>query len=473
MRILLNGERRDLPGPRTVRSLLEDLGIDARMVAVEMNRTIIRRDRHSDTPIPDGAEVEIVSFVGGGEPPGRVSSSDRAGRKRNTVWTALLVLALSGASLTGRSAGPSQQGDAQAPPVLTEETFLIYSGWAALAAGDTQKASALAGQVLSKYPRSSAALSLLVESEIVRGGGLAGLNVYERWLGSRKLEDAYIARRAARAILWGDTTKPEVAVEALQHLAADDDAEARAQLVRRMVAGSLADTRALARIGDEGAVRRLIDNVEKAPGGKMYQIQALVESKSPLAIPPLTKLLSDKNHPDHIAAAADGLGTLGASAAIPQLRRLYQDSSSTLAVRYMAAVGLYKMNDLTGLPLLRQQLTAEDPNLRVGAARYMAGQAGGAQPDGTWQTVVKGLAGEKDPAVRAQAAELLAPFDLDFSRQVLEQLLTDANGAIRELAGLAMVKRVVTDFATLRRLMRSPDVQIQVAASGRLLELTR
>jgi sulfur carrier protein len=66
MHILLNGERRELPGPRTVRALLEELGIDARVVAVEVNRTVIRRAQHDLTLVTDGAEVEIVSFVGGG-----------------------------------------------------------------------------------------------------------------------------------------------------------------------------------------------------------------------------------------------------------------------------------------------------------------------------------------------------------------------------------------------------------------------
>jgi thiamine biosynthesis protein ThiS len=64
--ILLNGERRTLPEPWTVRRLLEDLGIDPRVVAVEVNRTIVRRQQHDDAVIGDGAEVEIVSFVGGG-----------------------------------------------------------------------------------------------------------------------------------------------------------------------------------------------------------------------------------------------------------------------------------------------------------------------------------------------------------------------------------------------------------------------
>ena len=73
MHILLNGERRDLPGPRTVRGLLEDLGIDARIVAVEVNRTVIRREQHDRTVVSEGAEVEIVSFVGGGATPAGLS----------------------------------------------------------------------------------------------------------------------------------------------------------------------------------------------------------------------------------------------------------------------------------------------------------------------------------------------------------------------------------------------------------------
>ena len=66
MHILLNGERRELSGPRTVKALLVDLGIDARVVAVELNRTVVRRDRHDETLVSEGAEVEIVAFVGGG-----------------------------------------------------------------------------------------------------------------------------------------------------------------------------------------------------------------------------------------------------------------------------------------------------------------------------------------------------------------------------------------------------------------------
>jgi len=66
MTIKLNGDPRVLPSPMTVLALLELLEIDPRIVAVEHNRVVVKRDRYADTLIADGAEVEIVAFVGGG-----------------------------------------------------------------------------------------------------------------------------------------------------------------------------------------------------------------------------------------------------------------------------------------------------------------------------------------------------------------------------------------------------------------------
>ena len=66
MRILLNGDGRDIQPDTTVKSLLDSLGLDSRLVAVELNRAIVKRDRYATTRIPEGAEVEVVAFVGGG-----------------------------------------------------------------------------------------------------------------------------------------------------------------------------------------------------------------------------------------------------------------------------------------------------------------------------------------------------------------------------------------------------------------------
>ena len=66
MRIILNGDSRDVDSGISVRTLLDQLGLDARVVAVEVNRLVVKRDRYAVTVIPENAEVEIVAFVGGG-----------------------------------------------------------------------------------------------------------------------------------------------------------------------------------------------------------------------------------------------------------------------------------------------------------------------------------------------------------------------------------------------------------------------
>ncbi len=71
MKIVLNGETRDVPGSPTVAELLESLAMDARLVAVEVDRRVVKRDRYGATRLSEGAEVEIVAFVGGGSRPTR------------------------------------------------------------------------------------------------------------------------------------------------------------------------------------------------------------------------------------------------------------------------------------------------------------------------------------------------------------------------------------------------------------------
>ncbi len=66
MTLRINGEERTVPAPMTVAELLAHLGIDARQVAVERNRAIVRRGDHAATVRADGDELEIVTFVGGG-----------------------------------------------------------------------------------------------------------------------------------------------------------------------------------------------------------------------------------------------------------------------------------------------------------------------------------------------------------------------------------------------------------------------
>ena len=66
MKIVLNGDPYDVPGPVTIAGLLERLDIDSRRVAVERNLVVLKRALFETTEVSDGDQIEIVNFVGGG-----------------------------------------------------------------------------------------------------------------------------------------------------------------------------------------------------------------------------------------------------------------------------------------------------------------------------------------------------------------------------------------------------------------------
>ena len=66
MRIVLNGESRDLAAGLSVAGLLRELGIDGRKVAVERNLEIVPKSTFETVTLGDGDQLEIVHFIGGG-----------------------------------------------------------------------------------------------------------------------------------------------------------------------------------------------------------------------------------------------------------------------------------------------------------------------------------------------------------------------------------------------------------------------
>ncbi|GGZ40187.1 sulfur carrier protein ThiS [Asticcacaulis endophyticus] len=65
VKILLNGESREV-GAANILALIEEIGIEARKLAVEQNLEIVPRSQYHATAIHDGDRIEIVHFVGGG-----------------------------------------------------------------------------------------------------------------------------------------------------------------------------------------------------------------------------------------------------------------------------------------------------------------------------------------------------------------------------------------------------------------------
>ena len=66
MRLILNGETRELERAATVAEMVAELGLDARKVAVERNLEIVPRSQYGAVPLRDGDRIEVVQFVGGG-----------------------------------------------------------------------------------------------------------------------------------------------------------------------------------------------------------------------------------------------------------------------------------------------------------------------------------------------------------------------------------------------------------------------
>jgi thiamine biosynthesis protein ThiS len=66
MLIVLNGEKKEIPGGLSVMGLLAHLAIKPERVAVEINEEIVRKATYSETQVREGDRVEVVQFMGGG-----------------------------------------------------------------------------------------------------------------------------------------------------------------------------------------------------------------------------------------------------------------------------------------------------------------------------------------------------------------------------------------------------------------------
>ena len=66
IQIDLNGESKNINENSTVASLVEDLSLPARGLAVEVNYEVIPRSKHSEVTLQAGDHIEIVTLVGGG-----------------------------------------------------------------------------------------------------------------------------------------------------------------------------------------------------------------------------------------------------------------------------------------------------------------------------------------------------------------------------------------------------------------------
>jgi len=66
LRVYVNGDAREFPGPLSLAQLITELDLPPARIAVELNRTVVRRSDWETTELHDDDRIEIVHFVGGG-----------------------------------------------------------------------------------------------------------------------------------------------------------------------------------------------------------------------------------------------------------------------------------------------------------------------------------------------------------------------------------------------------------------------
>lgn len=66
MQITFNGEAREIAPQTSVATLLSQLEMIPRYVAVEVNLQLVPRSKHAEHILNDGDQLEVVTLVGGG-----------------------------------------------------------------------------------------------------------------------------------------------------------------------------------------------------------------------------------------------------------------------------------------------------------------------------------------------------------------------------------------------------------------------
>jgi len=66
VQLVVNGEPAQVPPGTSVEGLLDQLKLDRRKVAVELNEAIVPRSTYAEALLHPGDRIEIVHFIGGG-----------------------------------------------------------------------------------------------------------------------------------------------------------------------------------------------------------------------------------------------------------------------------------------------------------------------------------------------------------------------------------------------------------------------
>lgn len=66
MKVIVNGEERDVPDTLTIERLLDDVGVPRSGIAVARNEHVVPRAQYASHALAEGDRIEIIRAVAGG-----------------------------------------------------------------------------------------------------------------------------------------------------------------------------------------------------------------------------------------------------------------------------------------------------------------------------------------------------------------------------------------------------------------------
>ncbi|MBE0515298.1 sulfur carrier protein ThiS [Sulfurimonas sp.] len=66
MKLIINGDTKELPQNITLKRVIEELNLDGKVMAAALNMEIVKQDNWESCILKDMDKVELLDFVGGG-----------------------------------------------------------------------------------------------------------------------------------------------------------------------------------------------------------------------------------------------------------------------------------------------------------------------------------------------------------------------------------------------------------------------
>jgi HEAT repeat protein len=403
------------------------------------------------------------------EPRERLSLSglavDGLGRIRSAAATSSLVRISADAS----EASIRQAAIATLSTLPASEDFQVKTSAIRRALGDPDasvREAAIRGTVLLRDIDAADALAGLVSRDsnlTVRRAAIQGLSVFGREKDRRMLvrllrdPETDIRREAATALARLGPA-PSVAGNLLERLEQDEDDSVRASAALALGRTFREEERSQVEQGLRSAIRRGPTSVREAA------VRSLGNIGGRHAEEELRLVLVGTSDDSVLVAAAEGLGQLRSTVAVPELQRAATAQSPGLRRAAVSALGAIGSRDT--VPFLLQMLDDEDPYVRLEAKKGLD-----QFEDPNVDAFVQGLT-HPSPRVRHESVMKIAASKDPGAIDALIGALDDEDGSVREAAvrGLGQFPPEETVEGLSRTLRRGSNILMRQGAAAALAQ---